>query len=284
MVAKKKRSRRASVLRRIILLSIVATAGLLFLALAVINYSLYIEPNWIQVTRHEVPFENYPAGMPPLKIVQLSDPHIQRERDTNLLRKAVRISNGLDPDVVVITGDFVHQDAKNAIPCARELSALKARYGVYAVLGNHDYWTGGAEVTRGIEKAGVRFLVNDSHRISDNVWLIGIDDLRTGFPNTKRAFRRVPLSAVRIVISHNPRIFREISDRNVLLVTGHTHGGQIVLPTLHGNWNPHGFLYVSGWYREGNSRLYVNRGLGGVSARFRCRPEVTEFIIERVEK
>lgn len=280
-------SRKRKNKQRVSCLSLIIVAGLCIAALCccIMYYALQFEPHWIEVTKHDVKFENFSENLPQLTIVQMSDFHAGNKMSESQIRQAAAIANSLSPDVIVLTGDFVHNKPEAAEPCARALSGLKAKYGIFAVLGNHDYSVGSAPPTVALKNQGFKILKNNNIKIAGNVWLIGIDDFSSGWPDPAAAFSGVPSGAVRVVISHNPKIFPKIKDNNCFLIAAHTHGGQVDVPFIPRNYLP-GLLsydYVRGWYYEGNSRMYVNRGIGMVMPpmRFRCRPEIALFTLSR---
>lgn len=268
--------------RRFLGCAIAGCASLVLTPAGVAYDALRIEPNWPEITKHQVPFPGYPAGMAPLKIVQISDLHRGPLVSEEHIRKLVPLCNSLDPDIVVITGDFISKHKKYAASCARALSGLKHTKGIFAVLGNHDYWADGSDdLAATLSRAGIHVFKNGNMNLGKNVWLIGIDDSWAGSPDIPEAFRGVPDHAVRIVISHSPKIFPNIRDMNVFAMVGHTHGGQYNIPLVPRKLLPGllGWEYIKGWYRQGNSSMYINRGIGMVAARIRflCRPEITLF-------
>jgi hypothetical protein len=216
-----------------------------------------------------------------VKIVQISDLHRTNPARDEVIRKAVRLANAESADIVVLTGDFVNTTADNAAPCADMLSHLKARWGVFAVLGNHDNWHGPRQVERALRVHNIRVLNNENSEVAPGLFIIGIDDEWTGHPDVKRAWSGVDEGAGQILLSHTPLAISLFKNKRCLALTGHTHGGQVVLPFVSRNRLPglRGCPYISGWYRERNVQMYVNRGIGMVNPaiRFRCRPEISVF-------
>ncbi|MEN6372802.1 MAG: metallophosphoesterase [Armatimonadota bacterium] len=257
--------------------------ALLILAAVLHVYARKIEPRWIQVTRYDVQLNGLPSSLDGLKVVQLSDTHRNHKTPDSIIKKAVKLANRESPDIVVITGDFINKGIENAKPCAEMLSKLKAPKGVYAVMGNHDCWYGADKVTRALESKGIHVLTNKNHRIAPGLYVIGIDDVWTGHPDVNRAWSGVDENAGQILLSHSPLAMPLFRDKNCLALTGHTHGGQYTIPFIPRNKLPglRGSPYISGWYREGNAQMYVNRGIGMavVPVRFLCRPEVTVFTL-----
>lgn len=262
------------------------TTLLLFVACIVLAlYAMFIEPRFVQVTRQRVLFENYPADEPPMKITLMGDFHCGPYMSPKRVRRIVRMSNREVPDVVLLDGDFVSGTAQNINSCAPELARLRTKRGTFAVLGNHDYWEGAEHVAKALRRNGIDVIINGNRKLSNGVWLVAMDDVWTGRPDPEAAFAGVPENAVRIALTHSPNLFPHIKGRNCLALTGHTHAGQIDIPGIPRNQLPGllNFEYIRGWYRDGNSRLYVNRGLGVVNPplRFRARPEITILTIAR---
>lgn len=244
--------------------------------------SLFLEPHWIDVTRHNVPFSNWPPGRKPLAVAQLSDIHCGPYMDTAHVARAVALCNRLKPDLVALTGDFVHRGLGHIGPCAQELSKLTAPLGAFAVLGNHDHWEGASAVAAALSHAGVSMLTNRNVHLGDNVFVAGLDDEWTGRPDERAAFAAAPEDAAAIVLAHSPRSVARVAHRACLLLTGHTHGGQVDVKIIPRNRLPllHGWKYIKGWYAQGLARMYVNRGIGmvGMPIRFLCRPEISLFL------
>jgi predicted MPP superfamily phosphohydrolase len=228
-----------------------------------------------------------PRALDGYVIAQISDLHTgtyvgERELDEGLER--VRQAR---PDLVVVTGDLVDFDPRFAPLVARKLGELRPRDGIFAALGNHDYYTGTDEVTAAIRAAGVTPLVDDGRVIragdGGGFALLGVDDLwsarygREG-PRLDVALAAVPEALPRILMSHQPHTIERWAGKVALQLSGHTHGGQI---------NP-GFRpadlfmpYVAGEYRVRGSVLYVNRGFGtvGPPSRVGAAPEVTRIVL-----
>ena len=241
----------------------------------------YIEPNRIEITRHEVSVPNWPGAQAPVTVAQITDLHHGPYVSLRTVRRAVQAAAGLGAHIIVLTGDFISRHEKYARPCAQVLSELRAPGGVFAVLGNHDYWENGETVTRELTRAGITVLTNASHRIAPGLWLVGVDDYWSGRPDVPRAFRDVPQEHAQIVLTHNPQIFPQLWHRRSVVLAGHTHGGQVNLPPIPRKYLPGlvGAPYIKGWYRRSNASMYVSRGVGMVTppVRFFCLPEIAHF-------
>lgn len=257
---------------------LIACAGLLFFF-----YGRFIELNRIQITRHAYTPANMTPELEGFTIVHMADFHRGPWMDAKSVRRAVRISNAQNPDLVVLTGDFAQKGPAYLDSCAHELANLHATYGVFATPGNHDHYTGIRQVRHALENAGITLLINKHAHIAHNLYLIGIDDYGRGWPDTDRAYRGLPPGAIEIVASHSPRLIHQIEHRHAFMLTSHTHGGQINIPFLPVHKHPRykNFPWIAGWYRQGKADFYVNRGLGAVGPpmRFRARPEIAVFTL-----
>ncbi|MFQ5964196.1 MAG: metallophosphoesterase [Candidatus Scalinduaceae bacterium] len=219
-----------------------------------------------------------------IRLVQLSDLHLHSFEDIH--EKIIHKVNRINPDILFITGDIINE-SKNLPLLYDFVSRLKASSGIYSVLGNWDYWSlaGINNIMREYEKANCRLLVNEKVDISlnsINISLIGVDDFMVGKPDLTW-YQNNPLQAsYKILLSHCPGYRDQIGTEAFdLMLSGHTHGGQINIfgYTL---YTPRGSgSYVAGWYNYRKPRLYVNRGIGTtfLPIRIGSRPEITVFRI-----
>ena len=254
-----------------------------------------IEPHQIEITHQIIAIEKLPAEFRGLRIVQLSDVHHSPFLDEERINEAVRMANDLRPDLVALTGDYISHSRDYISPCARALGRLRASQGVFAVLGNHDHWTDGAMMREALARQGIRVLCNESTRIergSSHIRLAGVDDLMVKRDDLRLALEETSWYETRILLSHNPAIIREAARAGVdLVLSGHTHGGQINWRLLTGRKD----RKIARWLRRpsrrlmrghahlGSTQLYVNRGLGTVIVplRYGCPPEITLLEIVR---
>lgn len=245
--------------------------------------AVFWEPKWIQVSRHTVFLPYLPQEQDGLTLVQLSDLHRGPYVKDDWLWRAVQIANGLQADVAVLTGDFISRSPRNAGPCAEILSALSAPGGRFAVLGNHDHWHRAQQVLTALEGVGIPVLVNRSVRIAEGLLLAGVDDWWAGEPDLEATLRDVPGRQACVLLSHSPLVLPSVAHRKLLVLGGHTHGGQINLPPIPRRWLPGlwGWRYIAGWYREGRAQMHVNRGVGLIfpPVRFCCPPEISLFTL-----
>lgn len=270
-----------------------AGARLLLSALLVaVGYSALVEPRLMTVTEHEVSISGLPSAFDGLKIVQLSDLHVDIWTRPRHIRRIVRRVNTMRPDVIVLTGDYVSRTEANIGPAGDALAGLKSKYGAYAVLGNHDYWTDAKLMARALRESGIDVLFDEKRRISigrSSIWLVGFDDEWEGNPDYEKALNGISSNDICIAIAHNPDAVLSLDGRPVnLLLTGHTHGGLINIPGVGPLWSTTklGPKYSSGLFRFGDTRMYVCRGIGtgtGYHIRFRCPPEISVFTLRRAE-
>jgi predicted MPP superfamily phosphohydrolase len=200
-----------------------------------------------------------------------------------VLRHAVAAANAARPDLILLTGDFVSNKSSDIAPCAQILAPLKAPLGVYAILGNHDYYTDGPAVARHLAELGFHVLLNRSLLLPNGLRIVGLDDDRYKHTDVIQSFREVQPDEPTLVMAHNPALVEKLAERECIVFSGHTHGGQVRVPVLTAReirriGAKH---YEQGWYTVGKAKLYVNRGLGqvGIPLRLFCRPELALFTL-----
>lgn len=253
-------------------------------------YITKIEPRWIEIVRVNVPIQGLPTPLQGFTIAQLSDFHVGPYIKAKDVYRAVETTNKLAPDLVVLTGDYVSESAQHSVACARELAALKAEHGVYAILGNHDFWTDAAVVAANLRQAGLDVLRNEHRRLrvggaapsagsGHSLWLVGIEDVWSGKPDLEAALDGVPQKAPTVLLAHEPDFADQAIGQGITLqLSGHSHGGQVRLPFVGAPILPYlARKYPYGLRRVGEMWLYMNRGVGLIAppVRFLCRPEIT---------
>jgi len=275
----------------------IAAVGALALAAspALAAYAAYVEPRWLQVTRLRLALSRLPAALEGLTIAQLTDIHWGAGHPP--LRQAVDMVNAARPDLVVLTGDYIFGSADFARPCARELAHLHAPHGVYAVPGNHDHWHDVETVMATLQEAGIVVLRNEAVTLEvrgARLHLLGVDDFGGGITSTysrgdltrrwadglaflERELPTIPADELRILLVHNPDFALVLPSGVDVMLSGHTHGGQIQLPLLGPLIVPAHRQFAAGRVALGRTLLYVSRGIGCIppTVRFLCRPEVT---------
>lgn len=247
-------------------------------------YAWNVEPHQIQVERVQIALPRLPSAFEGMTIAHLSDLHLGPYVSQEHLVTAVRMTNELKPDAIVLTGDLVNSSWHYIEPCAEIVSKFEAPLGVYAVLGNHDYWVGYLNLTlSSLRKTGVTLLRNQTVPLTrgrSTLYFVGIDDLWLRLANIQRALQNVPHNACKIALMHEPDFADIAAQAEIdLQLSGHSHGGQVRLPFFGPLILPkYGEKYPMGFYRVGNfTRLYTTRGIGVLppGVRFNCPPEIT---------
>ena len=238
------------------------------------------EANSLSLERVEIRLPRLPRKLDGLRIIQLSDTHHSPFTDLAHIQRAVKIANRLKPDLFLLTGDYVSHESKYIAPVAAELGKLNAWFGTFACLGNHDHWTDADLVTRHLRSAGINVLVNEGFRfeaLGASFWLAGVDDHMVGKTDVRSALRGSFPDEMKLLLAHNPVIFRESTRFGVdLTLSGHTHGGQVKLRDDEKRLWPKRRL-SSGLHRRRNSQIYITRGIGTVvlPIRYQCPPEIS---------
>jgi uncharacterized protein len=265
-----------------------ATLGLAIAgAAALAAYATLVEPRWIQQTQQRLPVAGLPPAWVGARLALLADLHYGDPWSESLFRRAVRIVNEADVDLIAIAGDFVVNQAVEMTPCARHLLDLRSRRGVLAVLGDHDYRSPALvrESPHLLRAAGVSLLRNESIELEGGLRVCGVE------PRTRKVDRADLNGALaghempHLLLTHSPDLLPEAAEREVpLMLCGHTHGGQVVVP-FYGPPVTHTRVsrrHASGWSSLGPTRMYTTRGLASHhSLRFLCRPEITFFTLTR---
>lgn len=246
--------------------------------------------------------KDLPQGLKGLKIIQLSDIHAGNLDSLSSLWKAIQIINDQKPDLILFTGDMVNRDAREIIPFIDIFKELKAKYGKYSILGNHDYveykhWNSLAQkeenqqlLCQFHEEMGFQLLRNEHAKVTvegADLYLLGVENWgEAPFPqhgDLDKALETVPSSAIKILLSHDPTHWdRKVVSHEAhihLTLSGHTHGGQVGIDHRWMKWSPVKFIYKrwAGLYEEGHQYLYVNRGFGVLAfpGRVGMWPEIT---------
>lgn len=254
----------------------------------------------LQTTRQRIPLGRLPRAFAGFRIAQLSDIHIGPFMTEDQIRKYVRITNALKPDLILLTGDFVTWDPSTQWAVVNALTGLEAPFGIFGCLGNHEAWSHTEDsITALFQQVGIRILRQARVPVAINgeaFNLIGVD-FQTRYhmgPANDRFVRRyldgvetlVAPGMVNILMSHNPDTFDRAADLGIdLSLAGHTHGGQVALEFVSPEIAPSRLVtpYVAGWFRKPSGQLYVNRGLGtiGMHMRIGAPPEITVYELAR---
>ncbi|HEU4595986.1 MAG TPA: metallophosphoesterase, partial [Pyrinomonadaceae bacterium] len=202
------------------------TAGL-----AQVARAAFAEPYQLAVERHAVALRRLPRELDGLRVVHLSDIHHSPFTGREQVERAVEVANSLQPDIIALTGDYISHEREYIEPCAEMLGRLRARRGVYAVMGNHDNWVDAPLITDLFRAEGIRVLLNEGLRFEDrgaSFWLAGVDDTMVGLEDLPLALAGSREDELKLLLAHNPVILRRAARAGVdLVLSGHTHGGQV---------------------------------------------------------
>ena len=258
---------------------------------AVLGYPTLVEPNWLAFKKVEVPIQGLPKSFNRLKIGLLADFHRGLFVQESMIDKAVGIMQRAKPDLVLLVGDFVEGKAEYIESVAQVLSKLVVPLGMYAVLGNHDYWTDPVLIKDILERYKIPTLINRAVEITtkgNSFFVAGLDDAWEGQPDCKKALRDIPEDKMVLLMVHEPDYADTITQSNKwipLQLSGHSHGGQVVVPFFGAPVLPYmAKKYPSGLYRIGSSNrfVYTTNGIGSVLPfRLNCRPEVSLLTLRR---
>ena len=260
------------------------TAGLLQFARAALT-----EPYQLTVERVAVGLKRLPPALDGLRIVHLSDIHHSPFTSREQIERAIEIANSLQPDIVALTGDYISHEREYVAPCAELLGRLRARAGVYAVLGNHDNWVDAALITDLFRAEGIKVLVNEGMRFEHrgaSFWLAGVNDTMVGLEDLPLALAGSSADEMKLLLAHNPVILRRAARAGVdLVLSGHTHGGQVTWRSERSASGRVRRRILRGLGRRGETQIYVTRGIGTVvlPLRYGARPEISLLELRRAE-
>ena len=276
-------------------ISKITARALALLLVFLAAWAFLVEPNRLVFRDEVIQLPNWPTNFENLKIAVLADLHVGSPFiDADKLNYIVMQVNAAHPDLVLLLGDYVIQEVafgKFVEPevSAQNLKNLRAPHGVYAVLGNHDWWYDGPRVRRALEDVGIRVLDDEVARIERDgqaIWLAGLADAWTNQTNIKGTLAQVTDESPIIALTHNPDLFIRIPPRVTLTLAGHTHGGQVKLPLVGRLKVPSEFgqRYAAGHIVENNHHLFVTTGIGTsiIPVRFLVPPEVVFLTLKTV--
>lgn len=279
----------------------VASAAAAAGTLAVATDASIFEPNRPRLVRIEIPLSRLARALDGFTIVQLSDFHYDPYFSVVPIERAVRISNDLSPDLVVLTGDFVsvpalggaktaRKAAEQAVPCVQILQALRARHGVWSVLGNHDAFSDPQHIEAALQRGGIPVLRNAAipvEREGRKLWLAGVEDVLRGDADLSEALRGIPSGDPIVLLAHEPDFADLVARYPVdLQLSGHSHGGQVRFPLVGAIYLPPlGRKYPLGLRQIDRLTLYTNVGLGTlqIPVRWNCSPEVTLITLRSLQ-
>lgn len=263
-------------------------AVLAFVAVLLALQAFWLEPASLRLGFHEIPAPASLRALAPLRIAVIADlhagsPHIGTEK----IDRVVALANGVKPDLILLTGDYMVQDVVGGTPMAPEtfvphLARLKAPLGVYAVLGNHDRWEDWPHIIKVFEAHGIGMLEDAAASVRHRgrvLNVVGISDYGSGPHDYGQALSNVPRGETAICFTHSPDVFPELPATCALTIAGHTHGGQVWLPLVGRMVVPsmYGRRYAIGLIQENGKLLFVSSGIGTsiIPVRFHVPPEVS---------
>ena len=253
-----------------------------------------------RIEHKDIKIANLPDELKGTTITLISDIHAGQYMDERDMREYAEIVNEMNSDIICIPGDFVNFDVRDIHPLAKAFRDMKAKYGVFGSLGNHDFFQDAEYVAKGIvNESPVTLLRNDAKKITINgkdLYIIGVDDTRgagahmtavinyyESVENNLKASDPNFNNAPKVLLCHKPYGFDALAQKEIdLVLAGHTHGGQVV-PIKLGNFNLSFAAtvskYIEGLYKIGKSNMYVSRGIGtvGLPIRINCPPEITKI-------
>lgn len=259
-----------------------AVAAPLLTVSAASAYAQLIEPYNYRISQIDIFIRDLPSSFEGFRITHITDVHHSRILGIEEVRRVVNLAQQTKPDLVALTGDYTTSYRRYIEPCAEALGQLSAREGVWAVLGNHDHYTDPELTLRALERHHISVLNNSNtmlRRGTDHLQLVGVDDWSWAGTDWSRAFYGFDPKQPSLLLSHQPIVFDFAETKDVsLILSGHTHGGQIDLPLLGppARFATKDLKYVRGLFRRGSTQLYVSAGTGviGLPVRFGVRPEI----------
>ncbi len=256
------------------------------------SYPVMIERYLIGVNTYRIQLARLPEAFHGFTIVHLTDIHYGSLVPLELVAYIVRRTNSLPGDITVCTGDYVH---KNDLPDPVDevwpvLSQLEAPAGVYSVLGNHDHWASTRRSLYWLRRSGqnLRQRAVPIERGGQRIWLGGVGDLWEDAPSIDGAFQGLPPDECKLVLAHNPDTADLPRQTRIdLMISGHTHGGQVRLPFYGPLVLPvKNKRYSSGIIDTPDMKLFISRGIGwaGYPVRFNCPPEIAVLVLEKADE
>ena len=246
------------------------------------------EANSLSLERVDITLDRLPKKLDGFKIIHLSDIHHSPFTGLEHIERVIKVANRLRPDMFLLTGDYVSHEREYIAPVAAALGRLKARFGTFACLGNHDHWTDAELVTHLFRGEGINMLVNEGIRVEargSSFWLAGVDDYMVGKTDVAAALRGSFPDEMKLLLAHNPLIFRDAVRSGIdLTLSGHTHGGQIKLRDEEKRILPRRKL-KAGLHKRKDSQVYITRGIGTVVVpmRYQCPPEISLLELRTAE-
>ena len=274
-------------MKKLIKRLLIVFAVLFLIMLSVGVYSYYIEPARLVIHEETLKIPNWSSRLNNFKVVAISDIHGGSHYiDEEKIRKLVELANAQNPDLIVLLGDYVSQThiAEGALKMpsetvAENLKGFRARYGTYAVIGNHDWYYDEAKITREFENANIRVLTNEIEQIKvgdETINLWGIEDYWKNRRVPLEKFNQITDKRNILAITHNPDSLLKTPNEISLMLAGHTHGGQVKFPIYGGIAFVNDPRFMEGFVEVDGKHVFVTTGVGcsGPQLRFRVPPEI----------
>ena len=271
----------------------ISSAVIPLVLFSMVFWGFFIEPDRLIVRQETITIDNWPAELSGLRIALIGDVHTGAWFiDDRKLQRIVELTNQQQPDLVVLLGDYMvpnswHGHRVEPEVTAAALKNLKAPLGVYAVLGNHDWWYNGNKVIQAFQQNGIRVLEGEVAEVSwhgHSFFLEGIGDAWTRSLYFNETIAKTPPTSNVIILTHNPDYFPAVPQTVPLMLAAHTHGGQVNLPLIGRPIEPsdYGQRYAAGHVYENGHHLFVTTGIGTsiLPVRFRVTPEIVLLTIE----
>ena len=246
----------------------------IIVVLYILIQTFIIEPNAIEVKHYEIE----DRALANVKIVFFSDLHLKKT-DYKRLDKIIKLINDQNPDIVINGGDYApsknYKEMMDAETMANKISLINAP--VFSVLGEYDWYANGQDIAKNLQKSGIKVLENSSGRVGVNrryINIVGYADATTRTIKAAKAARGT--SKPRILVTHNPDVYYNVIDEYNLILAGHTHGGQIVIPFTPPIFSSSKYRFNKGVIKPGQNTMVITKGLGttGIRGRFNCKPEI----------
>ena len=246
------------------------------------SYPVFIERNLVQINNYRIPVPSLPKSFSGFRVVHLTDLHFGCLVSESFIYGVIKKANSLKPDIIVCTGDYVHarNSTKEIDTVWPILSKLKAHYGVYSILGNHDHWADTGKSLQWLKSSGqnVRHTCKPIYKGKDRILIGGAGDYWEDELNIDQCFSSSDEGDCRILLTHNPDSIDTAFETPLsLALSGHTHGGQVSIPFYGPPVLPvNNKRYSSGLIETEKCMLFVSKGIGWAiyPIRFNCYPEI----------
>jgi uncharacterized protein len=248
--------------------------------LAQVALGALAEASTLTVENVTVYLTRLPRQLDGFRIVHLSDIHHSPFTNLEHITRTVEVANNLKPDMFVLTGDYVSHEREYIAPMAKVMGKLVSEFGTFACLGNHDHWTDAELVTNCLSDEGITVLVNEGFRFKArgaSFWLCGVDDLMVGKTDLRQALLGAEPDEMKLLLAHNPEIIRRAAKAGIdLMLSGHTHGGQVKIRDQEKRIFQRRRL-SNGLHLRKSTQIYITRGIGTVvlPIRYQCPPEIS---------